>query len=257
MDCRNINFYGLKSGEHPLHITTLEVLNLHNSGLTTLEPDVFSQLTRLRVLYLSGNKLKSLDNRLFQDLTELYFVDLSNNRLVSLSDERLFASQGKLELLVLSNNHLTTLSVELLKPLHSLTKLNLKGNSLVCNCQFRALTLWSKRRNIHMEATCRKHVKLNGSSRETLKETEDCDTPEQPDVTPGGIPLLIVLIVVLLICLCCGLIALCYWYRRRKSGSNCGDTTMYDDVGFTERRQNEESLNGDMPYMYIQPDPPM
>jgi len=47
---------------------------------------------------------------------------------------------------------------------------------------------------------------------------------------------------------------LCYWYRRRKSGSNREESAPYDDVGFTEPRQNLEYLNEDMSYTSIQPD---
>jgi hypothetical protein len=69
-------------------------------------------------------------------------------------DSSLFVSQGKLRILDLDDNKLTSVDIELLKPLVSLTELDLRGNPLVCNCALRDAWLWWSARNLSPWTIC-------------------------------------------------------------------------------------------------------
>lgn len=240
IDCKNSYLGGLSVGKYPLNVTTLDTLNLHNTGLTALEPHIFNKLRRLRILYLSGNQLQDLDYRLFENLTELCLLDLSYNLLVSLPPgTRTFRSQGKLEKLALNNNRLTYLDEELLKPLHSLRKLYLSGNPFTCDCRLHATVLLCERRNIYTDATCNRPLRFRGSAWQVLKEKETCDGREQEDL-PRDVALAIVVFCVVLFCGFCTLFGLCCWWRRRGSSSCHQGRRMYeyDDVGLTGLGEN-------------------
>ena len=142
MDCTDVKLEGLHSNMYPVNSPTLLTLILENTGIKSLEPDVFSQLIKLMHLDLSRNQLQTLDYPLFINLTELRNLDITNNRLISLRDERLFASQLKLKYLKLSSNSLISLNKGVLTPLVSLKYLYLSGNPFVCDCELRDTMLW-------------------------------------------------------------------------------------------------------------------
>jgi len=84
MDCTDVKLEGLNNDMHPVSSPTLLTLILENTGIKTLESDVFSQLTKVTRLDLSRNQLQTLDYRLFINLTELRCLDITNNRLIFL-----------------------------------------------------------------------------------------------------------------------------------------------------------------------------
>lgn len=174
MDCKDVNLEGLHNKMYPVNSPTLVTLILENTGIKTLEPDVFSQLTKLTRLDLSRNQLQTLDYRLFINLTELWSLDITNNRLISLTDERLFASQLKLKYLKLSSNSLISLNKGVLMPLVSLKYLHLSGNPLVCDCELRDTMMWCKNRNLSTDAVCHYPKVYNGSSWQMLSDLQIC-----------------------------------------------------------------------------------
>jgi cbb3-type cytochrome oxidase subunit 3 len=201
MDCTDVELEGLHDNMYPINSPSLSVLILQNTGLTTLEPNVFSHLTKLTRLDLSRNHLHNLDNRLFVNLTELWTLDITNNRLISLTDERLFASQLKLKYLKLSNNSLIFLGKGVLSPLVSLKYLYLSGNPFVCDCQLRDAMLWCEDRNLSTNAVCHYPNTYNGSSWQTLSDPEICSkTTIHSNVTSVivGIGVIVMILFVLL-----------------------------------------------------------
>jgi len=174
MDCTDVKLEDLHSYTYPVNSPTLLTLILENTGIKTLEPDVFSQLTKLTRLDLSRNQLQDLDYRLFINLTQLRSLDITNNRLISLTDERLFASLLKLKYLKLSSNSLISLSKGVLIPLVSLKSLYLSGNPFVCDCELRDTMLWCENKNLSTNAVCHYPRDYNGSSWQMLSDLEIC-----------------------------------------------------------------------------------
>jgi hypothetical protein len=238
IDCKNSVLGGLNTGQYPLNITTLDTLNLHNTGLTKLEPDVFNQLGRLRVLYLSGNQLQNLDYRLFENLTELNLLDLSYNLLIFLpSDERMFQSQERLETLALNNNQLTYLHAGLLKPLRSLRKLYLSGNPFVCDCRLLSTVLLCERRHTYTDAICNRPLEFSGSTWDILKASEDCEGLAQHGMV-RDFTLSTAVIFLALFCVSFALFGLYCWWRRLAPSCGYQGRRVYDDVGLTGLRED-------------------
>jgi len=174
MDCTDVKLEGLDSNMYPVNSPTLLTLILENTDTKTLEPNVFSQLTKLTRLDLSRNQLQTLDYRLFINLTELRSLDITNNRLISLTDERVFASQLKLKYLKLSSNSLISLNKGVLTPLVSLKYLYLSDNPFVCDCELRDTMLWCENRNLSTNALCHYPKVYNGSSWQILSDLNTC-----------------------------------------------------------------------------------
>ncbi|GFG34213.1 hypothetical protein Cfor_08181, partial [Coptotermes formosanus] len=186
MDCTDVKLDSLHSNMYPVNSPTLLALILENTGIKTLEPEVFSHLTKLTRLDLSRNQLQTLDYRLFINLTELWSLDMTNNRLTSLTDDRLFASQLKLKYLKLSSNSLISLNRGVLAPLVSLKYLYLSGNPFVCDCELRDTMLWCENKNLSTNAVCHYPNVYNGSSWQILSDPKICvESETASDVTPG------------------------------------------------------------------------
>ena len=222
MNCTNVMLEGLHSNMYPVNSPTLLNLILENTGIKTLEPDVFSQLTKLTRLNLSRNQLRALDYRLFINLTELRSLDVTNNRLISLTDDRLFASQLKLKYLKLSSNSLLSLHRAVLTPLVSLKYLYLSDNPFACDCELRDTMLWCENRNLSTNAVCHYPKAYNGSSWQMLSDPKICaesrTASNMKSVIVGVAAILVVLLVVL------GL----WWFIRKRATAR------------SDRRQRDE-----------------
>jgi hypothetical protein len=216
MDCKNVTLGSIHDNTYPINSPSLLNLILQNTGLTTLEPNVFSHLPNLTRLDLSKNHLQTLDHRLFTNLTELRNLDIRNNRLISLRDERLFSSQLKLKYLKLANNSLISLSKEVLSPLVSLKYLYLSGNPFVCDCQLRVTMLWCEHRNLSTKAVCHYPDIYNGSSWQILDDSGVCaDT-----VTNSNVISMIVGLGIISLILCVVFVGSWFYCKPLKARSN-------------------------------------
>ena len=82
---------------------------LHNN-LSSLDANIFSDLTALRELSLGNNNLSSLDANIFSDLTALRELSLRNNNLSSLPDD-IFSGLTNLRILRLAGNTVDPLPI--------------------------------------------------------------------------------------------------------------------------------------------------
>ena len=102
-------------------------LDLSNTSLVRIEPNVFDDLTHLSTIYLSDNQLAFLPDKLFVFNKHLRLLHLGNNKLAAFNAIKLgLRSVGFLSL---QSNHLTSLPREVFKGV-SITNLFLQKNNL-------------------------------------------------------------------------------------------------------------------------------
>lgn len=114
---------------------------MRNNSLSHLVPGVFHGLRHLEVLNLTQNSLHSLESRLFHSLPRLRELDLSSNNISHLP-----ASLGRpwenLTVFAVQQNQLRQLDRALLESMPSVRLLLLKDNLWQCNCHLLSLKLW-------------------------------------------------------------------------------------------------------------------
>ncbi|VDI06534.1 Hypothetical predicted protein [Mytilus galloprovincialis] len=96
-------------------------MTLQTNPITTLEANVFKELTTLEVLILHDNQISTVDANAFSDLTALRGVTLHNN-------------------------HITTIDVNVLNGLTALIYVEISDNPLKCtNCEMKQLRMLLER----------------------------------------------------------------------------------------------------------------
>ncbi|KAJ6623910.1 Slit like 3 protein, partial [Pseudolycoriella hygida] len=108
----------------------LQTLNLSNNSIHTIDIDTFSKLKRLEHLILSKNRLESFDNRIIEKLNRLVTLDLSENKFMDLRNAVLLKSRS-VETLDLQNSQITHLYASLFQRMTNLKTINLSNNLLI------------------------------------------------------------------------------------------------------------------------------
>lgn len=151
-------FKGLRDYNCSKNYRNLHTIHLANNNLFSLEGTGLSDVSSLLHLLVVRNLLTSLEPNLLSNLTELISLDLSYNELESFQDEHTFASQSKLQVLRLPHNRIVTLDLRVLAPLHALTDLDLSENPFCCDCELRHTVKWCEERNLSTGAVCENGV---------------------------------------------------------------------------------------------------
>ncbi len=120
------NLQGLKNIPK---IFTVQMLDLQNNQLTTIESNAFAGITNLKVLDLANNQLSTIESNAFAGLTSLEDLDLTNNQLSTI-ESNAFAGLTNLENLNLNNNQLITVESNAFAGLTSLEGLYLQNSQL-------------------------------------------------------------------------------------------------------------------------------
>lgn len=112
--------------------SNLQMLNLDENHLVSLENDQFSKFAGLQVLSVTSNELTSLREHCLRNLHNLTVLSLQNNRIddASLSSEVLFSNSLRLEKLYLSTNSLTRIESKTFGKLSELKVLSLAHNQI-------------------------------------------------------------------------------------------------------------------------------
>ena len=105
------------------------ILDLEDTGITSIQSGDFAGLTALTELYLDGNSLSSLPAGVFSGLSALTTLGLLGNGLEELLDE-VFSGLTALTALWLDANSLDELPDEVFDGLSSLKRIYLDGNDL-------------------------------------------------------------------------------------------------------------------------------
>lgn len=144
--------------------SSLQVLDVHNNQISTLDSAWFSKMTKLEVLILNTNHLVIIPANVFSNSTNLIQLDLSHMPKLKYIDQDAFSGLNNLHTLILSHNnelsylhsgitrHLTSLRVldisynslhtlydDLLSPLQSLETLYINNNTWTCDCDIKWL----------------------------------------------------------------------------------------------------------------------
>ncbi|KAM6918496.1 uncharacterized protein FYW49_008120 [Xenentodon cancila] len=131
--------------------SSLTDLILSFNQLSSLQENLFTNVTALENLDLSENLLTSLPERIFKDLLSMNTMNLHRNNL-STVDPKLFEDQVLIQRLYLSDNQLENLPAGLLDPFIMQHTVRLHGNPWKCDCHMWYLHDWVLRnsRNIEM-----------------------------------------------------------------------------------------------------------
>ena len=111
------------------HLSTVEVIDLGEAGISVLKAADFQGLDGLRRLYLSGNSLTALPEGIFGGLSGLQFLDLTSSGITAVP-ENLFAGLSRLQFVSLAGNRLGSIPPGAFASLGSLEHLGLRYTDL-------------------------------------------------------------------------------------------------------------------------------
>ena len=114
---------------HVVSYMNLEVLDLRDNQMISIDDNVLDSLPKLKYLYLSDNHLSSINTRTFKNLKSLLKLDLSHNRLSRL-DDNIFKDLKTVEELNIAGNDINDISDDAFVGLEKLRSLNLDDNRL-------------------------------------------------------------------------------------------------------------------------------
>jgi len=114
---------------HIVSYMNLEVLDLSDNQMISIDDNVLDSLPRLKYLYLQDNHISSINTRTFKNLKALLKLDLNHNRLSQVNGG-VFADMSSLEDLSLAGNNINDISDNAFLGLEKLQSLNLDDNQL-------------------------------------------------------------------------------------------------------------------------------
>ena len=109
------------------HLARLTLLDIADTGITSIKPGDFAGLTKVTRLDLSFNSLTSLPDGVFEGLTALEELELANNQLRNI-EAGAFEGLQELKKLRLLKNELSSFPFDELEQLPELTSLSISGN---------------------------------------------------------------------------------------------------------------------------------
>uniref|UniRef100_U3J517 Leucine rich repeat LGI family member 3 n=2 Tax=Anas platyrhynchos TaxID=8839 RepID=U3J517_ANAPP len=111
-------------------------LTMVNAAFTEIREAAFAHIPSLQFLLLNSNKFTLIGDNAFAGLPHLQYLFIENNDIQA----------------SLANNNLQTLPRDLFKPLDILSDLDLRGNSLACDCKIKWLVEWMESTNTTVPA---------------------------------------------------------------------------------------------------------
>lgn len=110
-------------------LTKLQILDLSNTGLKSIFPEMLNKAPNLRQIYLRGNKIQELTEGTFTNLRNLTIVDLSFNSITSIRPAT-FINAMNIKQLSLRGNQLNAFRGEIFNTGTSLEELDISDNQL-------------------------------------------------------------------------------------------------------------------------------
>ncbi|XP_055612722.1 chaoptin isoform X2 [Uranotaenia lowii] len=133
----NLLYLNMSGNEHVSQITRtmvypmtkLQVIDVSNCGLKTIQPDLFHNNTELRIILLAHNHLKNLEENTFMSLNNLFSVDLSHNDIATIKP-RTFINTINLRTLNLAGNKLVEFKADVFNSETAMENLDLSHNQI-------------------------------------------------------------------------------------------------------------------------------
>ena len=110
-------------------LTSLQVLDISNVGLRTIQSEIFSKSPNLRSIYLKNNKISEIADGTFNNLRNLTTVDLSYNNIMTIKPGA-FINAMNIRSLSLKGNQLSAFKGEIFNTGTGLEELDISENQL-------------------------------------------------------------------------------------------------------------------------------
>nr|XP_025962487.1 leucine-rich repeat-containing protein 70 [Dromaius novaehollandiae] len=152
-------------------LNKLRYLSLKSAKLKHIAVNGFFGLNNLSQLILSYNDLENISSSTFTLLHNLIYLQLDRNKIATIADGT-FANMGhSLKILSLAFNNITELQPEVLKPLVSLTHLQLNYNPWNCSCKMLGLHKWLASSSVSVKIHCQSPLSMRGRPLHYVKWT--------------------------------------------------------------------------------------
>lgn len=168
-------------------LNKLRYLSLKNVKLKCVAVNGFFGLNNLSQLILSYNDLENINSSTFTLLNNLMYLQLDRNKIASIGDGAFEKLGQSLKVLSLAFNNITELHPEVLKPLVSLTHLQVHSNPWNCSCKMLALLNWLASSSVSAKIHCQNPQSMRGRPVHYMKWAwfSSCTGPT---VGPGSAP---------------------------------------------------------------------
>ncbi|XP_071587675.1 leucine-rich repeat-containing protein 70 isoform X1 [Heliangelus exortis] len=160
-------------------LNKLRYLSLKNVKLKFIAVNGFFGLENLSQLILSYNDLENINASTFALLNNLMYLQLDRNKITSIGDGTFEKMGHSLKILSLAFNNITELQPEVLRPLVSLTYLQVNYNPWNCSCKMLGLLNWLASSPISIKIHCQNPLSMRGRPLHYLKWTQfaNCSSP--------------------------------------------------------------------------------
>ncbi|XP_054664773.1 leucine-rich repeat-containing protein 70 isoform X1 [Grus americana] len=160
-------------------LNKLRYLSLKNVKLKCIAVNGFFGLNNLSQLILSYNDLENINSSTFTLLNNLMYLQLDRNKITSIGDGTFEKMGQSLKILSLAFNNITELEPEVLKPLVSLTHLQVNYNPWNCSCKMLGLLNWLASSPISVKIHCVNPLSLRGRPLRYIKWAQfaNCRSP--------------------------------------------------------------------------------
>ncbi|NXU46947.1 LRR70 protein, partial [Drymodes brunneopygia] len=157
----------------------LRYLSLKNVKLKCVAVNGFFGLNNLSQLILSYNDLENINSSTFTLLNNLMYLQLDRNKIASIGNGTFEEMGQSLKVLSLAFNNITELQPEVLKPLVSLTHLQVNSNPWNCSCKMFALLNWLASSSVSAKIHCQNPQSMRGRALHYMKwaQFSNCTGP--------------------------------------------------------------------------------
>lgn len=150
-------------------LNKLRYLSLKNVKLKCIAVNGFFGLNNLTQLILSYNDLENINSSTFTLLNNLMYLQLDRNKIATIGNGTFKKMGRSLKVLSLAFNNITELQPEVLKPLVSLTHLQINSNPWNCSCKMLGLLNWLASSPVSAKIHCQNPQSMRGRPLHYLK----------------------------------------------------------------------------------------